>query len=67
VSVSIEVYSLLGQKLLTVFEGEQTAGTHVLELNMDAVSAGGVYSSGAYILRTQAGKSVQSVVMHYFR
>jgi Leucine-rich repeat (LRR) protein len=60
-SVSIVVYSLLGQKLLTVFEGEQSAGTHVQELAMSA------FSIGVYLVRMQAGDGVQSAFVHYVR
>jgi hypothetical protein len=59
--VSIAVYSLLGQKLLTVFEGEQSAGTHVQELTM------GAFSIGVYLVRVQAGDGVQSAFVHYVR
>ncbi|MBD1209148.1 MAG: leucine-rich repeat domain-containing protein [Ignavibacteria bacterium] len=59
--VSIAVYSLLGQKLLTVFDGEQNAGTHVQDLAMSA------FSIGVYIVRVQAGDGVQSAFVHYVR
>ncbi|MBL7990563.1 MAG: leucine-rich repeat domain-containing protein [Candidatus Kapabacteria bacterium] len=59
--VSIAVYSLLGQKLLTVFEGEQRAGTHVQELTMSG------FSIGVYLVRVQAGDGVQSAFVHYVR
>ncbi len=61
VPVSIAVYSLLGQKLFTVFEGEQRAGTYVQELTMSALSI------GVYLVRVQAGDGVQSAFVHYVR
>jgi len=50
--VSVKMYSLLGQEVVTLFQGRQDAGVH--ELTFDAASV----SSGVYLCRVQADNAV---------
>jgi len=57
-NVRIEVYSILGQKVATLFDQEQTAGTHSIAWNAQG-EHGQRLGSGAYFLRMQAGSFSQ--------
>jgi len=57
-SVRIEVYNILGQKVATLFDQEQTAGTHSIAWNAQG-EHGQRLGSGAYFLRMQAGSFSQ--------
>ncbi len=50
--VKAEVFSLLGQRVATLFEGEQPAGVHTIAFRPAELS------SGMYLYRVQAGSSV---------
>jgi hypothetical protein len=52
--VRLEVYNMLGQRVATLFNDQQTAGHH--SVNFDATSL----ASGMYIYRLQAGSFVQT-------
>lgn len=52
--VTARVYNLLGQEVATLFSGRQIAGVH--ELRFDASSL----STGIYLLRVQAGTTVDT-------
>jgi len=55
--VKIDVYNTLGQKVLTLFDGRQTAGYHIATWNpRDA-------ASGVYFYRIQAGSYVKIMKM----
>jgi len=50
--VSLKVYNLLGQEVMTLLDDERTAGVHKVEFNA------GRLASGVYIYRIQAGEYV---------
>jgi hypothetical protein len=50
--VSVKLYNLLGQEVITLFEGDMNAGTY--EIPLDASNL----SSGAYLYRVQAGDNI---------
>lgn len=51
-NVSLDIYNLIGEKVMTVYDGELEAGTHSYEVN------GADLSSGIYIYRlTSAGEN----------
>lgn len=54
VDVKLEVYNILGQKIATLFNKEQVAGTHSLEWNSKN-DYGMNVTSGVYLLKMQAG------------
>ena len=57
--INIEIFNLLGQKMKTIYEGIQTAGSHSVEwdgTNMD----GSEVSTGIYFYRIQSGDLVQT-------
>jgi hypothetical protein len=59
--VKAELFSLLGQKVATLFEGEQEAGIHKVSFTPATLS------SGMYLYRIQAGSSVAMKRMIYVR
>jgi Leucine-rich repeat (LRR) protein len=61
VSVHITVYSTLGQRVLTVFDGEQREGAHSQALDMSS------FGIGVYLVRVQAGEQVQTALVHLVR
>lgn len=52
--VKIEVYNVLGQKVVTLFDQEQMPGNHTIEWN-SRNDAGLSVSSGVYLLKMHAG------------
>lgn len=48
--VQLQVYNLLGQRVVTLVDGYQNAGTHAVEFDASRLS------SGTYLLRLQAGQ-----------
>jgi hypothetical protein len=52
--VSLEVYSVLGQKVMTLVNENRSAGWHTVTLNATDLS------SGVYVYRIQAGGMVQT-------
>jgi flagellar hook assembly protein FlgD len=56
--VKIEVYSILGQKVASLFDQAQTAGVHSIAWNAQGAH-GQKLSSGVYILRMQSGSFSQ--------
>jgi hypothetical protein len=56
--VKIEVYNVLGQKVVTLFDQEQLPGNHMLEWNSRNDSGVNV-TSGVYLLKMQAGSFSQ--------
>jgi surface protein len=52
--VSLEVYTVLGQKVMTLVNENRSAGWHTVSFN------GGGLSSGVYVYRIQAGGMVQT-------
>ena len=58
-NVKIEVFDILGQKIATLVDQEQTAGTHSLEWNAQS-DRGANLSTGIYLLRMQAGAYSQT-------
>ena len=55
--VTISVYNLLGQRVATIFEGDQQAGQHTI--TWDAAG----FPSGVYFARLQAGEYSESIKM----
>jgi hypothetical protein len=55
--VSLKIYSLLGQEVATLIDGEVDAGTHTIEYN------GSELSSGVYFYTLQAGGHIESKSM----
>jgi hypothetical protein len=51
--LKIELYNVLGQKVRTLFDGNQNAGSYKLNVNIENLS------SGAYFYRMEAGSFVQ--------
>lgn len=58
VHVKIEIYNVLGQKVASLFDQEQAAGTHSVVWNTEA-NRGSSMSSGIYMLKMQAGSFSQ--------
>ncbi len=59
--VKVDVYNTLGQKVLTLFDGRQTAGYHIITWNpRDA-------ASGVYFYRIQAGSYVKIMKMLFIK
>jgi hypothetical protein len=58
VLVKCEVFSIIGQKITTLFNGEQSAGTYSIDWSAKN-DYGSSVSSGVYLLRMQAGSFVQ--------
>jgi len=56
-NVIIEIYDILGRKIETIFEGEQTAGEHQIIWNADD------HPSGVYFYRISAGNYVETKKM----
>lgn len=52
--ISLDIYNLLGQKVVTLYEGQQTAGDHTFNWNA------GEYSTGIYLVRLTNGNNVES-------
>ncbi len=52
--VTIEIYDLLGRKIETLINGDQSAGNHQIVWNADS------HSSGIYFYRLQAGDAVET-------
>ncbi len=52
--VTLKVYSVLGQEVMTLVNNEQPAGRYVVELN------GQTLATGVYFYRLQAGDFVQT-------
>ncbi len=50
--VVLQVYDVLGQRVATLVDSKQAAGTYHISFNMDS------YASGVYLLRMQAGNYV---------
>ena len=46
--ISLKVYDVLGEEVITLFSGMQQAGDHIIKFNGDK------YSSGVYLLKLQA-------------
>lgn len=53
-AVTLEVYSITGQRIAVINRGTQTAGTHFIELDASR------WASGAYIYRLRAGDFAQT-------
>ncbi len=51
--VTAKVYNMLGQEVVTLFAGEQSAGVHTLSFD------GAQFSTGVYLYRIQAGNAVE--------
>jgi endo-1,4-beta-xylanase len=56
-NVRLEVFNMLGQKVMTLMNGEMTAGFHQVNLNASALA------SGMYIYRLEAGSFVNTKKM----
>jgi hypothetical protein len=54
--VTVEIYNMLGQKVRTLFSGDQAAGYHVIEWNGTG-SRGQTLGSGVYFLQMSAAGS----------
>jgi len=52
-NIDLSVYNLLGQKIVTLVSGQQTAGYHSIEWDASNLSA------GAYFIKLQANEFVQ--------
>ena len=64
--VTIKVYNMIGQEIITLFSGYTKAGIHTLNWNgMD--QSGKQVSSGSYIYRMTAGEFNQSKKMIYMK
>jgi hypothetical protein len=57
--VRLEVFNLLGQRVKTLFEGEQVTGAYSVTWRGDS-NVGTAVASGVYIYRIRAGEFVQS-------
>jgi hypothetical protein len=55
--ISLRIYNLLGEKKLTLFEGDQSEGFH--KLNLDAANL----TSGIYIYSLSSNEKVISKMM----
>jgi len=66
VNVNIEVFDILGQKVATLYQDTQVAGTHSIEWNSKN-DFGMQVSSGIYLLKMQAGSFNQSKKMLLLR
>ena len=53
-NVSLQVFTILGQQMTTVYNGELTAGNHQLNLNASS------WASGMYIYRYQVANKIQT-------
>lgn len=56
-NVSLELYNSLGQKIITLYEGNLLAGTHEVELNGDNLS------TGVYFYVLKAGEFIETKKM----
>ncbi len=56
-SVTISIYNLLGQRVATIFEGDQQAGEHTITWNAAD------FPSGVYFARLEAGGRTENVKM----
>jgi len=59
-NVTIEVYSVTGQKVRTLARGTQDAGVHTLAFNRTD-AAGNMLKAGVYLVRITAGKESRSL------
>ncbi len=57
--VTIDVYNILGQKVASLFNGQQVAGVHSIAWNAEN-DRGQKLSSGVYLLKMQAGTFSQA-------
>ena len=59
--VRLDIYNLLGQRVMTLVEGRQTAGAYQISFD------GRTLASGVYIYRLQSGKHTESKKMILLR
>ncbi|MCK4591799.1 MAG: T9SS type A sorting domain-containing protein, partial [Candidatus Latescibacteria bacterium] len=64
--VKLLIYNILGQKIKTLFDGQKTAGTHIVEWD-GKDSFGRNVSSGIYLYKMEAGDFVQEKKMVLLR
>ncbi|MFC1475727.1 YCF48-related protein [Candidatus Zixiibacteriota bacterium] len=65
-TVSMTIYNILGQAVITMNEGDQPAGIHALTWN--GISTGGIAQpSGVYFYRIRAGEAVETKKMVLLR
>ncbi len=57
--VRIEVFNVLGQRVITLVDESQSAGDHVIQWD-GKDDAGNIVSTGVYLYRIQAGEYVQT-------
>ncbi len=65
-TVSLKVYSITGQEVVTLVSSNQAAGEYTVQWNGTDVH-GQTVSSGIYIYRIQAGKFVESKTMFFMK
>lgn len=58
-AVSLSVYTLLGQEVVSLLKGDYTPGTHQVQWN-GRDQAGNLVASGVYLYRLQVGSEVQT-------
>ena len=65
--VTLKVYNILGSEVATLLSEEKSAGSHNVTFNTGGlsggISSGGVYASGVYFYRLQAGSFVETKKM----
>jgi len=59
--INLSIYNLLGEKIVTLFEGDQTAGIHEINLTSENLS------SGVYIYSLRSNNKVMSKMMTLLR
>ncbi|MEJ5350022.1 MAG: T9SS type A sorting domain-containing protein [Melioribacteraceae bacterium] len=65
-NVKLEIYNVLGQKVVTLFEGQQFAGTHSISWNAKNYFGQDV-ASGIYFVKLTAGSFTQAKKMMLIR
>ncbi len=58
-TVSLKIYNLLGQEMLSIFEGKMVAGRHVFEANLGGLNTGLYF----YQLRTNSGILTKKLIV----
>ncbi|MCH7674893.1 T9SS type A sorting domain-containing protein, partial [candidate division KSB1 bacterium] len=64
--VKLEIFNLLGQKVITLVDAKQVAGEHSIQWN-GKNEAGNLVSSGVYLYRLKAENFVEMRKMMFIR